>query len=296
MDWEGKASSENVEDRRGMAGPAVAGGGVMFTLLAVGLAYFLGIDPNTAKRIAGGLAGGGGQVAAAGGGGGKAPPTNDQHLKFAKAVLGMTEHVWDELFREEYMKRYERPKMVLFSDKVDSEGCGVAPSAVGPFYCPASKKVFLDPTFFDELAAKLGGDKGDASRSYVIAHEVGHHIQNLLGYNALVEEFRKREGENGGIRLELQADYLAGVWAHHAEGTFQGIFNQSDMDSIIKTAQSIGDDRIQKKTRGWASPESFNHGKAEQRLKFFAMGFKSGDASKAALNKFFDPKVKPLDL
>jgi uncharacterized protein len=283
MDWQGQSESSNVEDRRGVAGPAVAAGGGIMTLVIIAIAYFMGVDPAKAKMVADGFGklGGGGQA-------GRAAPKNDEHLKFAKVVLRSTEEVWDEVL--------EQPKMVLFADQVDSGGCGVAPSAVGPFYCPASKKVFLDPTFFNELEQKLGGDKGDASRAYVIAHEVGHHIQNLLGYNALVEKYKPTEGENSGIRLELQADYLAGVWAHHAQKKNPRLFNRSDMESIIKTAQSIGDDRIQKKMKGWVSPESFNHGKAEQRQKFFFKGFEGGDASKRSLDQFFNPNVKPLDL
>ncbi len=291
MDWEGKAESSNVEDRRG-AGPAVAAGGGIITLIAVAIAYFAGIDPNLAKKVAGGLAGGGGGQQQQR----KAPPTNDVHYRFSKSVLGMTEVVWDRVFEREYRKPYEHPGMVLFTEQVDSGGCGVAPSAVGPFYCPASRKVFLDPDFFNELESKLGGDKGDASRAYVIAHEVGHHVQNLLGYNAMVEQYRKREGENGGIRLELQADYLAGVWAFHATRTFGEIFDRADLESIITTAQSIGDDRIQKRMKGKAWPESFNHGKAEQRLKYFIEGFKTGDASKKALDRFFNPNIAPLNL
>lgn len=292
MDWEGKAESSNVEDRRGMAGPAVAAGGGMITLIAVAVAYFLGVDPRVAQQIANQIPrGGGGQQQ-------KAPPKNDVHLRFSKTILGMTENVWGQVFQQVYRKPYEKPGMVLFTDRVDSGGCGIAPSAVGPFYCPASRKVFLDPDFFNELEQKLGGDKGDASRAYVIAHEVGHHIQNLLGYNALVEKYRAREGENGGVRLELQADYLAGVWAHYAEQIYGDIFDQRDMASIIKTAQSIGDDRIREKMTGrresWS--EQFNHGSAQQRLKYFEKGYKSGDASKAALDHFFNQNIEPRDL
>jgi uncharacterized protein len=293
MDWQGQSESSNVEDRRGAVGPAVAMGGGMLTIVAVAVAYFMGIDPAQAKRLVDGF----GKLGAPRVGAQKdAPPKNDEHLKFAKLVLGSTEEIWEDLFEQNYNDQYEKPRMVLFADQVDSGGCGVAPSAVGPFYCPASKKVFLDPTFFNELEQKLGGDKGDASRAYVIAHEVGHHIQNLLGYNNLVEKYRAKEGENGGIRLELQADYLAGVWAHHAAKKNPRLFNRSDLESIIKTAQSIGDDRIQKKMKGWVSPESFNHGKAEQRQKFFFKGFETGDASKKALDVLFNPNVPPLNL
>ncbi|QEL18833.1 KPN_02809 family neutral zinc metallopeptidase [Limnoglobus roseus] len=290
MDWSGQSESSNVEDRRG-AGPAVAAGGGMLTIVAVALAYFLGIDPNQAKQVADKIGGRMGEKRKT-----DTPPTEDEHYHFARKVLGSTEEVWDAYFRDNYRKRYEHPGMVLFSESVDSGGCGTAPSAVGPFYCPVSRKVFLDPTFFDELEKKLGGDKGDASRAYVVAHEVGHHVQNLLGYNTRVEEFRKREGENGGIRLELQADYLAGVWANQASKKNPNLFNRNDMASIIKTAQAIGDDRIQKKMRGWTSPESFTHGSAAQREKFFMKGFETGNASKEALDVLFNPRVAPLDL
>lgn len=291
MDWQGQRESSNVEDRRS-AGPAVAAGGGVLTLVAVAVAYFLGIDPNQAKRVVDQIGGRLGDQQQKD----RPIPTEDEHYRFSRKVLGSTEEVWDRLFRQNFREEYEQPKMVLFAKSVDSGGCGVAPSEVGPFYCPASKKVFLDPTFFDELERKLGGDKGDASRAYVVAHEVGHHIQNLIGYNSLVEQYRKREGENGGIRLELQADYLAGVWAHHAAKENPKLFNQADMKSIITTAQAIGDDRIQKKMRGKAWPESFNHGKAEQRQKYFMKGFETGDASKPALDVLFNPNVAPLDL
>jgi len=275
--------SGNVEDNRGNKKAIAAGGGVVAVLVALVAGYF-GIDPNVAKNL---IPQGGGQEQAG-------PPPKDGMKEFCEKVLGTTNVVWKEQF-EKHGKRYVPPGMELFSVQVDSGGCGVAPSAVGPFYCPASKKVFLDPTFFDELESKLGGSKADFSKAYVIAHEVGHHVQNLEGYNRKVEDFRKREGENAGIRLELQADYLAGVWAHHADKKYR-IIEKGDIESAIKTAQSIGDDRIQKKSRGWVSPESFNHGKADQRLKYFTEGLKTGDASKGTLDKFFNPSVKPLDL
>jgi hypothetical protein len=184
--------------------------------------------------------------------------------------------------------------MELFSEGVDSQGCGFAPSSVGPFYCPASKRVFLDPTFFEELRTKLGGSSAEFSQAYVIAHEVGHHVQNLLGYNARLKEYEARERDNAGIRLELQADYLAGVWAHHAREKLR--IDQRDVNEAIKTAKSIGDNRIQEKMRGKSWPESFNHGTDTQRTKYFLEGFETGDASKEALERFFNPRVRPLDL
>ena len=183
--------------------------------------------------------------------------------------------------------------MVLFTDQVDSEGCGVAPAAVGPFYCPASKKVFIDPSFFDDLERKLGGSAADFSKAYVIAHEVGHHVQNLAGYNRAVEQFRQREGENAGIRLELQADYLAGVTWHHVERRHRGVIEKGDVEAALKSAKAIGDDKLAGR---WASPEKFNHGTSAQRYKYFMDGLKTGDASKEKLDQFFNPRVKPLEL
>ncbi|CAN5600792.1 neutral zinc metallopeptidase [soil metagenome] len=289
MDWQGKESADGrVEDRRGIA-PGVAMGGGVVSLLIMAAAYFLGVDPNQAKQLANAVGGGRIQQKQ-----GDAKPINDENLKFSEQVIAMTDKVWEVILPAKWDRDYEQPKMVLFAQAVDT-GCGRAPSAVGPFYCPADSTVYLDPTFFNELEQKLGGSKAKFSQAYVIAHEVGHHVQNLLGYNALVDKYKAREGENSGIRLELQADYLAGVWAHHADKKYR-IVEQGDVEEAIKTAKNIGDDAIQKKTQGWTSPEKYNHGKADQRYKYFMLGLKTGDASKPALDKFFDPSVKPLDL
>jgi len=284
MDLSNQEASGDVEDRRGNKGKLAAGGGVVALVIALVAGYF-GIDPRVAQQVAGNLGGGQQQ---------KGEPPADGYLKFSKQILQSTNEVWDKQFPQNFGQKYKQPQMVLFSEQVDSGGCGVAPSSVGPFYCPASNKVFLDPTFFNQLEKDLGGSKAEFSQAYVIGHEVGHHVQNLLGYNRRVEDFKKREGENSGIRLELQADYLAGVWAHHAKNKIR--IDGRDIGEAMKTAQSIGDDRIQKKSRGWASPESFNHGTAEQRLKYFQKGFETGDASKRALDYFFDPGIAPLKL
>jgi predicted metalloprotease len=285
MDLSNQDAGGSVEDRRGNTGKLAAGGGVVALLVALVAGYF-GIDPRVAQQLAGNLAGGGQQQ--------KGEPPADGYLKFSKQILQSTNEVWEKQFPQNFGQRYKPPEMVLFSEQVDSEGCGIAPSSVGPFYCPRSRKVFLDPTFFTQLERDLGGSKAEFSQAYVIGHEVGHHVQNLLGYNARVDDFKRREGENSGIRLELQADYLAGVWAHHVRTKLK--INDRDISEAIKTAKSIGDDRIQKKSRGWASPESFNHGTSEQRLKYFMRGYETGDASKRALDHFFDPSIKPLAL
>lgn len=288
MDLSGQRESGNVQDSRGGKKGLMVGGGITALIVTLVAAYF-GIDPRLAQQLAGGLNQGGGQQDGKG--------VDDGYATFSRKILGSTEDVWEKQFQKERYGRYKHPGMKLFSEQVDSEGCGVAPSAVGPFYCPRSQKVFLDPTFFEELEQKLDGSKAEFSQAYVIAHEVGHHVQHLLGYGDRLEEFQARsrpaEKENQGIRLELQADYLAGVWAHHATNLK---INEADVREAIKTAKSIGDNRIAKKSGGWVSPEKFNHGTDEQRSRTFLRGYTSGDASKQALEYFFNPDTPPLKL
>jgi predicted metalloprotease len=293
MKWEDGDASGNVEDRRGMGGAVAAGGGII-GLIVMAVAFYMTGDLRQAKFIADRV----GPVV------NKAVPqrnpgqgkagVNDRMLDFSKKIMGYTDRAWADVFAV-HGKRYEKPTLVLFTDRVDSEGCGVAPSSVGPFYCPASRKVFVDPSFFEELESRLRGSKADFSKAYVIAHEVGHHVQNLLGYNSLVEQFRRREGENAGIRLELQADYLAGVCWNRVERE-RSIIEPGDVESAIVTAKAIGDDRLQKNARGWVNPESFNHGTSAQRLKWFTEGLRTGDAEKKALDRFFNPNIPPLKL
>ncbi len=291
MDLSNQRESDNVEDNRGGGGgrKSLAVGGGIGALIITLIAGYFGINPQILQGLLN-LAGGPGGAPQAQQGKG----VEDGYKSFAGKILGSTEDVWAKQFKANGYANYAPPKMQLFSQGVETGGCGFAPSTVGPFYCPADKHVYLDPTFFDELEGKLGGSKAEFSQAYVIAHEVGHHVQNLLRYNSLVEEFKRREGENSGIRLELQADYLAGVWAHHAAEKIK--LSEKDIGEAITTAKAIGDDRIQKKMRGWVSPESFNHGKAEQRLKYFMQGYKTGDASEATLQRFFSKSVRPLDL
>ena len=208
-------------------------------------------------------------------------------------VLRYTEVVWSEQFQRAG-ERYEPPKMVLFSDQVET-GCGVAPAAVGPFYCPQDKTVYLDPTFFDELQESLGGSAAEFSQAYVIAHEIGHHVQNLLGYAALVDQKRrtlpKEEFNEWSVRLELQADYLAGVWAHYGQQKFNFI-EPGDVDAAITSANAIGDDRLQKRSTGFTSPENYTHGTSEQRVRWFKLGLKTGDLGK--LKELFDTPYERL--
>jgi uncharacterized protein len=201
---------------------------------------------------------------------------------FVKKVLGTTEAVWSEEFQK-HGRTYTPPHLELFSDRVQT-GCGLAPAAVGPFYCPNDKKVYLDPTFFDELEQKLGGSRAEFSQAYVIAHEVGHHVQNLLGY---MDRKGRMEEHDFSVRLELQADYLAGVWAHYGQKMFHFI-EPGDVESAIKSANAIGDDRLQQRSGGFVHPEKFTHGTSEQRVKWFTDGLKTGDVSKRKLDHFFE--------
>jgi predicted metalloprotease len=279
MRWEGGRQSENLEDRRRLSpkGMAIGGGGAL-VILIVGL--LLGLDPNQIQQLLNnpqGPGGGPGGVAV------NEPETPEEirSREFAATILGFTEDVWSELFRKAG-KEYEPPKMVLFSRRVDT-GCGAAPSAVGPFYCPADRTVYLDPTFFAQLQDELGGSDAEFSQAYVITHEVGHHVQNLLGYSRIVDQKRqtesKTEANRWSVRLELQADYLAGVWAHYGQEKFKFIEN-GDVESAIKSANAIGDDRLQKRATGFVSPEKFTHGSSAQRVKWFRLGFQTGDLSK----------------
>ena len=285
MKWEGEEQSSNVEDRRGMGkkGLAIGGAGA---LIVVVVAALLGIDPQKVNQFLGGMQAGGQQ----GGQGEERPLTAEEKRSkdFAATILRFTEKVWDEQFQK-IGKKYSKPHMVLFSEQVDT-GCGSAPSAVGPFYCPADRTVYLDPTFFDELQNKLGGSKGEFSQAYVIAHEVGHHVQNLLGYSRKADEMQrnassKAEANEWSVRLELQADYLAGVWAHYGQEEFNFI-EPGDIESAIKTANAIGDDRLQKRATGFTSPEKYTHGTSAQRLKWFRAGFETGDLRK--MKELFD--------
>ena len=282
-------SSDNVEDRRGMSGGAMAaGGGILSVVVALVGVFVFGLDPNQAKQLGNAVGGGAGALRdkVAGGGEPGKQRAPDEITKFTSAVTRLTEEVWTEQFRE-LGKKYEKPKVVIFDVQV-STGCGNAPSAVGPFYCPADKKVYLDPTFFDELEQKLGGSKASFSQAYVIAHEVGHHVQNLLGYSARVDAKRGTPQQNDySVRLELQADYLAGCWAYHADRKYK-ILEPGDLESALKSANAIGDDRLQKRSKGWTSPESYTHGTSAQRVKAFTAGYKTGDLSK--LDSYFEAR------
>ncbi|HEY0981062.1 MULTISPECIES: neutral zinc metallopeptidase [unclassified Schlesneria] len=289
MRWEGGRKSGNLEDRRAMRPATMAAGGlgVMIVML---IAAFMGIDPRKVQQLMNNVnppGGQGGQVAER-----ELTPEERRSGDFAATILAFTEEVWDEQFRKAG-EQYVPPRMVLFADAV-ATGCGNAPSAVGPFYCPADRTVYLDPTFFTELKEKMGGSDAEFSQAYVIAHEIGHHVQNLLGYSDLVNQKRqgpKAEFNRWSVRLELQADYLAGVWAHYGQKKFDFV-EPGDVAAAIQSAQSIGDDRIQKNSRGFTSPESYTHGTSAQRTKWFKLGLQTGDLNR--LKELFEIPYEDL--
>ncbi len=279
MRWEEGRRSENVEDRRGMGAPR---GGVRLGLgtLAIVLVagYFLGINPLT---LLGALQGAGGLDASVPESGGEqAPPLQpgqDPAADFVAVVLGDTEDTWTEIFAARGAQ-YEPPRLVLFTDAVRS-ACGIAQSAMGPFYCPTDRKVYIDLGFYRDLRDRFGAP-GDFAQAYVIAHEVGHHVQNLMGtagkVHAAQQQGSQAQANALSVRLELQADCYAGVWANHADKA-RGVLEQGDVEEGLNAAAAIGDDRIQKQTQGYVVPEGFTHGSSEQRVRWFKRGLEGGD-------------------
>lgn len=272
MQWLGRRRSANVEDRRALGGGGIAVGGGAGLLLLL-LALLFGVDP--AVLLDGGPA--------------TAPrdaALEDERAAFVSVVLADTEDVWHALFPEAAGRSYREPGLVLFRGEVQS-ACGFAGSAVGPFYCPPDGRIYIDLQFFEELARRFGAP-GDFAQAYVVAHEVGHHVQNLLGISGRAQDRRRRmseaEANRLSVRLELQADFLAGVWAHHAQKTKE-ILEPGDLDEALRAAAAIGDDRLQRRSRGRVVPDSFTHGTSEQRARWFRRGFETGDLS--LLNELF---------
>lgn len=273
MRWQGRRASENVEDRRGAGRPVAVGGGLM-TLVILLVLVFLGMDPIQALRLAPQIA----PPAAPQPRDGQQAPPNDQLKQFVSVVLADTEDIWSQLFTADFGRRYAPPKLVLFSGRVSS-ACGLASAAVGPFYCPLDKQVYIDLAFYEELKRRFGAP-GDFAQAYVIAHEIGHHVQNLLGVSSKIQAQRQRlpevEANRLSVRLELQADFLAGVWAHHV-ARFADVLEEDDIREAVRAAAAIGDDAIQKQSQGYVVPDAFTHGSSDQRVKWFLAGFTSGD-------------------
>jgi uncharacterized protein len=267
MKWLGRQGSENVEDRRGMGGNLIVGGGVGGIIIYI-LSLLLG-------------GGGSGQPSsnALQDSTSQSVPQNeeDKEAKFVSVVLKDTEDVWGTLF-EKAGSTYENPKLVLFTNAAES-ACGFASAASGPFYCPEDSKVYIDLSFYNELQNRFGAS-GDFAMAYVVAHEVGHHVQHLLGVTQKVDQARGRmsqEQQNAlSVKLELQADFYAGVWAHY-EQSMKNVLDPGDIDEALNAANAIGDDRLQKMSQGYVVPDAFTHGTSKQRMYWFKKGFETGD-------------------
>ena len=266
MFWRGREGSSNVDDRRGVSGGGLAvGGGIGGVIIAL-IYMFLGGDPSSLPQVSPGAGGSSNMTA-------EEKAADDTLAEFSKVVFKYTEAVWPKL-----MQDYQNPTLVLFRDGVSS-GCGNASAASGPFYCPADQKVYVDLSFFKELKDRFGAP-GDFAMAYVIAHEVGHHIQYLMGTSDKMQEMRsqlnEKEYNKQSVNLELQADFYAGVWANHAQNMLK-ILEPGDIDEALSAANAIGDDRLQKQMQGEVVPESFTHGTSEQRMYWFKKGFETGD-------------------
>ena len=271
MKWKGRAKSSNVEDRRGrgVGGAAIGGLGGFGIIIMIIYALLGGnpgdimqsIDPGQTQNVPY-----------------EATQEEEELAEFVSVVLADTEVVWNDIFAD-LGKEYDEPKLVLFTGSVQS-ACGVAGASTGPFYCPGDKNVYIDLSFYNELKTQFKAP-GDFAMAYVIAHEVGHHIQNELGTIAQMDEIRgkvsKEEYNKYNVRLELQADYLAGVWANHVQG--QNLLEEGDLEEALTAASAVGDDRIQMQSQGYVVPDSFTHGTSEQRKRWFYKGYEAGDLS-----------------
>ena len=279
MKWEGNRQSDNVEDRRSGGGSSGGGGrkiGIGSVVIALVASYFLGVNPMTVLNI---LSGGepATQVSSAPA---QRPPADDRMASFVSTVLADTEDVWREVFTQAG-GTYQEPKLILFRGST-STACGAGQAAMGPFYCPADRKVYIDLGFYETLQNRLGAP-GDFAQAYVIAHEVGHHVQNLLGITDKMAQMRGRVSEveyNAmSVRLELQADCFAGVWANHAQASRQ-LLEAGDVEEAMNAAAKIGDDALQRAGGGQVVPDSFTHGSSAQRQRWFDIGLKNGSVKR----------------
>lgn len=270
MRWREGRQSTNIEDRRGLGGGGIAIGGLGGIVILI-LALLFGADPRQLLE----------QMPSEGTGPATSSsrsinPEEEELRQFTGAVLGDTEEVWNGIFRQ-MGGQYREPTLVLFTDQVRS-ACGVAGAAVGPFYCPGDQKVYLDLSFFKDLKSRFQAP-GDFAQAYVIAHEVGHHVQNLLGtmekVNAAQRRLSEVEANKLSVLVELQADFLAGVWAHHAQK--RNILDPGDVEEALRAASAVGDDRLQRESQGYVVPDSFTHGSSEQRIYWFRKGLETGD-------------------
>ncbi|HNW72872.1 MAG TPA: neutral zinc metallopeptidase [Bacteroidales bacterium] len=270
MQWRGLRQSSNVEDRRGRGPAKIALGGGLGTLVVVLIVWLLGGNPAQFLNLTDNPEATGTSAEL---------PANDTLSQFVSVVLAETEDVWTKIFETTGMD-YRQPKLVLYSDQIQS-ACGFSSAASGPFYCPGDEKVYLDLSFFREMQTQLGAS-GDFALAYVVAHEVGHHVQKLTGrldeVNRLRGKTTEKEFNKIMVRLELQADYYAGIWAHYAD-KWKHIVETGDLDEAIRAAGAVGDDRLQKQSQGYIVPDSFTHGTSEQRMNWFMKGYQSGNSS-----------------
>lgn len=265
MRWRGRQGSSNVDDRRGISGGGIAVGGGIIGVIALVVNFLLGGDtsqlplPNQNQPLSA-----------------EQKAAQDSQAQFVSVVLRETENVWNEIFSQ-MGSNYEEPRLELFTGSTHS-ACGAASSATGPFYCPGDQDIYIDLSFYDDLKNRFGAP-GDFAMAYVIAHEVGHHVQNLLGTSDKMARLRQRSSQEEynrySVMLELQADFYAGLWAHHVRG--MGLLESGDVEEALNAANAIGDDRLQKQSQGYIVPESFTHGTSAQRMYWFKKGFESGD-------------------
>jgi predicted metalloprotease len=282
MRWTGGRESSNVDDRRGLSTGGVALGGGVIGVIYLLFRFFLGGGSDTPDP--GQFPGQNQEMTT------EQKAADDERAKFVKVVLGYTEDVWGELFAQDG-KQYQQPTLVLFRNTVQS-ACGMASTASGPFYCPGDAEVYVDLSFYQELKDRFQAP-GDFAMAYVVAHEVGHHIQKLLGITDKMESMRQRLSESEynkySVMMELQADFFAGVWAHHAQ-QMKNILEPGDIDEALNAANAIGDDRLQKESQGYVVPESFTHGTSKQRAYWFKKGFETGDIKQG--DTFNDPSLQ----
>jgi len=275
MKWQGRRQSSNVEDRRGMSstGKAATGGSIVVVLIVLALNFFGG---ETGQQLAPLVEQIGNSQTIQQTEQRALTPQEKEMGDFMATVLGDTEDVWSQIFRENNLGEYEYPKMVLFTNSVTT-GCGNATAATGPFYCPADHKLYMDLAFFDELKNRFGAKGGDFAIAYVTAHEIGHHIQILLGTSKKVTQLQRQsnkvEANKLSVALELQADFYAGIFTHYN----QRYLEEGDIEEALSAANAVGDDAIQKRMQGNVIPDSFTHGSSEERMKWFMKGYKTGD-------------------
>jgi hypothetical protein len=286
MKWEGRRQSSNVEDRRGISGKGglIAGGGIVGVIVLL-LQLFGGETGQQVASVVNQVAGGGSSnqtVERV-----ELTPEQKKIGEFTATVLADTEDVWEQVFQQNGLGTYKQPTLVLFTDNVNT-GCGTASSAVGPFYCPADYKLYMDMAFFEELKTRFGAKGGDFAIAYVMAHEVGHHVQTLLGTSADVRKKQRGLSEAAAnkwsVAQELQADFYAGVWAHHN----QKYLDADDIDEALSAAHAVGDDAIQKRMQGHVVPDSFTHGTSEQRKYWFTKGYNTGDIRQGNIQTIYE--------